>query len=533
MANRLKMALVEAILTLHRRGWSGRRIARELGVDRATVARYLHQSRPSANAANAPIGSDAASGGSNAANAPISSDAAGGEGAGGPVATDPPSAGRLSGCDPWRQVIDTKLALGLTAQRIYQDLVGEYGYNGSYYSVRRFVRRLGQRPSLPFRRLECGPGEEAQVDFGAGAPIHLPDGRRRHTHVFRIVLSHSRKAYSEVVYHQTTEAFLGCLENAFCSFGGAPQRLILDNLRAAVARADWFDPELNPKVRSFAQHYGVVMLPTKPYMARHKGKVERGVGYVKDNALKGRTFTSLQEQNDFLHDWETTVADTRLHGTTRHQVGKLFAEVERGALQPLPRERFPFFHEARRTVHRDGHIEVKRAYYSVPPEYLGRQVWVRWDARLVRVFNDRMEAIAVHVKHEPGRFSTQGAHIAAEKINSVERGAAWLLSRVRRIGPEASRWAEAVITVRGIEGVRVVQGLSSLANRHPCSSIERACGIAVSYDSYRLRTIRALIERLAPKQENLPLLTEHPLIRSLSEYQQLVHASFQKEPRDE
>ena len=517
MANRLKMALVEAILTLHRRGWSGRRIARELGVDRATVARYLHQSRPSANAANAPIGSDAA----------------GGEGAGGPVATDPPSAGRLSGCDPWRQVIDTKLALGLTAQRIYQDLVGEYGYNGSYYSVRRFVRRLGQRPSLPFRRLECGPGEEAQVDFGAGAPIHLPDGRRRHTHVFRIVLSHSRKAYSEAVYHQTTEAFLGCLENAFCSFGGAPQRLILDNLRAAVARADWFDPELNPKVRSFAQHYGVVMLPTKPYMARHKGKVERGVGYVKDNALKGRTFTSLQEQNDFLHDWETTVADTRLHGTTRHQVGKLFAEVERGALQPLPRERFPFFHEARRTVHRDGHIEVKRAYYSVPPEYLGRQVWVRWDARLVRVFNDRLEAIAVHVKHEPGRFSTQGAHIAAEKINSVERGAAWLLSRVRRIGPEASRWAEAVITVRGIEGVRVVQGLSSLANRHPCSSIERACGIAVSYDSYRLRTIRALIERLAPKQENLPLLTEHPLIRSLSEYQQLVHASFQKEPRDE
>jgi hypothetical protein len=173
---------------------------------------------------------------------------------------------------------------------------------------------------------------------------------------------------------------------------------------------------------------------------------------------------------------------------------------------------------------------VKRAYYSVPPEYLGRQVWVRWEARLVRVFNDRMEAIAAHVKHEPGRFSTQGGHIAAEKINNVEKGAAWLLSPVRRIGPGASRWAEAVITVRGIEGVRVVQGLLSLANRHPCSIIERACGIAVSYDSYRLRTIRALIERQAPKQESLPLLTEHPLIRSLSEYQQLVHASFWKEP---
>ena len=75
-------------------------------------------------------------------------------------------------------------------------------------------------------------------------------------------------------------------------------------------------------------------------------------------------------------------------------------------------ERFPCFHEARRIVHRDGHVEVDRAYYSVPPEYLARRVWVRWDARLVRIFNDRLEQIAVHVKHEPGRFSTQPQHIA-------------------------------------------------------------------------------------------------------------------------
>ena len=86
-------------------------------------------------------------------------------------------------------------------------------------------------------------------------------------------------------------------------------------------------------------------------------------------------------------------------------------------------------------MHRDGHVEVERAYYSVPPEYLAREVWVRWDGRLVRIFNERMEQIAVHVKQEPGRFSTQPQHIAAEKISGVERGAAWLLGRVRRIGP--------------------------------------------------------------------------------------------------
>jgi transposase len=417
----------------------------------------------------------------------------------------------------------------LSAQRIHQDLAAEHGFRSSYYSVRRFVRGLAATQELPFRRLECGPGEEAQVDFGSGAPILLPDGKRRRPHVFRIVLSHSRKGYSEAVARQTTDNFIRCLENAFWHFGGVPQRLVLDNLRAAVTKADWFDPDLNPKVCSFAQHYGVALLPTRPYTPRHKGKVERGIDYVQENALKGRSFASLDEQNHFLLDWERTVADTRLHGTTRRQVGAHFADGERAALQPLPVERFPCFQEARRVVHRDGHVEIERAYYSVPPEYLARHVWARWDGRLVRVCNDHLEQIALHVKHEPGRFSTQSQHIAGPKISGVERGAAWLLGQVRRLGPHSSRWAEAMLQARGVEGVRVLQGLLNLAHRHPCAAIEHACDIALSHGAYRLRTLRALIERQGPRQEQLPFVQEHPLIRDLSDYGQFVHNTFQKE----
>jgi transposase len=417
----------------------------------------------------------------------------------------------------------------LSAQRIHQDLAAEHGFRSSYYSVRRFVRGLAATQELPFRRLECGPGEEAQVDFGSGAPILLPDGKRRRPHVFRIVLSHSRKGYSEAVARQTTDNFIRCLENAFWHFGGVPQRLVLDNLRAAVTKADWFDPDLNPKVCSFAQHYGVALLPTRPYTPRHKGKVERGIDYVQENALKGRSFASLDEQNHFLLDWERTVADTRLHGTTRRQVGAHFADGERAALQPLPVERFPCFQEARRVVHRDGHVEIERAYYSVPPEYLARHVWARWDGRLVRVFNDHLEQIALHVKHEPGRFSTQSQHIAGPKISGVERGAAWLLGQVHRLGPHSSRWAEAMLQARGVEGVRVLQGLLNLAHRHPCAAIEHACDIALSHGAYRLRTLRALIERQGPRQEQLPFVQEHPLIRDLSDYGQFVHNTFQKE----
>ena len=437
--------------------------------------------------------------------------------------------GRKSGCEPWRVIIQSKCDQGLSAQRIYQDLVADHGFTGSYYAIRRFVRQLEADLELPFRRIECEPGEEAQLDFGTGAPIVDSEGHRRRTHVFRIVLSHSRKAYSESVDRQTTDNFLRCVENAFRHFGGVPRGVVLDNLKAAVRKADWYDPEINPKVRSFAEHYGTVFLPTRPYTPRHKGKVERGIAYVQENALRGRTFASLQQQNQFLHEWEMNVADTRVHGTTRRHVGTHFAEVERPSLLPLPPDPFPSFHESRRTVHRDGHVEVARAYYSVPPEYLARKVWVRWDSRMVRIFNDRMEPVAVHVRLEPGQFSTKPVHIVSEKVSGIERGAAWHLARARCLGPQCGRWAEGLVQTRGVESVRVLIGLVSLARRHPIAAIENACEIASSYGAYHLRTVRALIDRNAPRQESMDFLNEHPMIRPLAAYDQFVHDAFQRE----
>jgi transposase len=521
MPNQLKVVMIDTILSLRQRGWSQRRIARELGINRETVARYLRLPLTSANPANAPPGSLDVANGSNPANAPSGSLAAD-AGISSPGAEGHSQAGRLSDCEPWRTVIQAKLELGLSAKRIHQDLTSEHGFAGSYYSVRRFVGQLEATQELPFRRMECRPGEEAQVDFGTGAPLVLPDGARRRTHVLRIVLSHSRKGYSEAVLRQSTDDFLGCLENAFWHFGGVPQRLVLDNLRAAVSKADWYDPEINPKVRAFGQHYGVALLPTRPYTPRHKGKVERGVDYVQENALKGRTFAGLSLENEFLLEWERSVADTRLHGTTRRQVATHFQSVEQPALQRLPLARFPNFQEARRIVHRDGYVEVERAYYSVPAEYLSRRVWVRWDTRLVRIFNERLEQIAVHVRHEPGRFSTQSQHICGPKISSVERGPAWLLGQVERLGPSSLLWAKAMLASRGVEGARVLQGLLNLAHRHPCDAIEHACDIALSHGAFQLRTIRTLIDRATPQQEQLPLLQEHTLIRQLSDYDQFV-----------
>jgi transposase len=496
--NQLKVNQQQTIVALKARGWSRRRIARELGLDRKTVRRYLATVGDPKSPTNPHTGVLLLGG-----------------------------SGPDSLCEPWKDKIEAGLAAGLSVQRVYQDLVAEHQFAGSYYSVRRFALRLEKKLALPFRRLEVEPGQELQVDFGQGAWVVENDKRRR-PHLFRAILSHSRKGYSEVVWRQTTETFIRCLENTFRSLGGVTRTVVIDNLRAAVTRADWFDPELNPKLEEFGQHYGTVILPCKPVTPRHKGKVESGVDYGQENALKGRRFDSLGAQNLHLLDWESHVADKRIHGTTKRQVQKVFNEVEKPRLLPLPASLFPVFQEAQRTVHRDGHIEVAQAYYSVPPEYVGRKVWARWESRLVRIYNLRREPIAVHTRHEPGKFATDAAHIHAHKRALIERGADWLLDRARLIGPCSGTWAEQMFKQRGPLAIRVLHGLLALAEKHPVAQLEAACQQAVEYGAWRLRDLRALLDR-APAQQ-LTFLEKHPLIRDLEAYGNIVPICFASNP---
>ena len=277
MSNVLKVSLLAAIYSLHDKGWSRRRIARELGLNRETVGRYLGLAKPAIST----TGFEEPCQGKPA------------------ISTAGPTAGRKSQCEPLAEAILAKVEVGLSAQRIYQDLIEEKGFAESYESVKRFVRKL--RASHPERvwRLECRPGEELQLDFGSGAPIEEPEGKTRRSWVLRLVLSYSRKGYSEALYRQDTDTLLRCLENGLRSFGGAPLLLNLDNFKAAVRNADWFDPDINPKLADFCRHYGMHVLPCRPGRPEHKGKVERGIAYVRSNALKGLRFKSLTQISIF------------------------------------------------------------------------------------------------------------------------------------------------------------------------------------------------------------------------------------------
>jgi hypothetical protein len=153
---------------------------------------------------------------------------------------------------------------------------------------------------------------------------------------------------------------------------------------------------------------------------------------------------------------------------------------------------------------------------------------VRWDARLVRVLNLRGVELALHAKHEFGRFCTASHHVPAAKIALVERGATELLRRARLLGPQTGRWAEAMLKERGIEGVRVLVGLLALARRHAGAAIEQACALAVGHGAFRLRALRALLKKPVV-QAQMEFMTEHPVIRSIKAYGALVQVSFDQQ----
>jgi hypothetical protein len=356
------------------------------------------------------------------------------------------------------------------------------------------------------------------MDFGLGAPLVDKQGRQRRTWVLRAVLSYSRKGYSEAVLRQDTETFLRGVENALRAFGGVPLLLNLDNLKAAVLQADWFDPEINPKLADFCRHYGLSVLPCRPRMPEHKGKVERGVGYVKSNALKGRSFPSLEAQNKYLAQWEENTADKRIHGTTCQQVAARFAE-ERPHLQPLPASLFACYQEARRKVGRDSFVEVQRAFYEVPPEYIGRQLWVRWESRCVRIFNDRHEQVQVHPRLEAGKFSrilgTMGLRAP------VLRSCHWWVERAGLLGAHCATWAQSAIEARGPAALRSIMGLCNLSKKHTSAAIDAACGKALVAGARRFKDVQRLLGTPSD-QSTFAFAESHPLIRDLSDYAEFI-----------
>ena len=519
MPNHLKMPKKSQVLALLELGWSYRRIERETGVRRETVSSYDELRR--ANAAKTFPGSDLPP--------PTDSPEIGGPEASNPAKTfagsDPNAAKTFPGSEPpvrfaaarYHEAIVEKRTQRLTGQRIWQDLTEEFGYAHSYESVKRYLRTIAPR-GRPAGVFESDPGQEGQVDFFRGAPtFDATSGQWKRPWVFRLTLSCSRHGYEEAVWDQQLATFLRLHECAFRDLGGVPTVVRLDNLKSGVQRACFYDPDVNKVYTAFAKHWGFTPLPIQPRRPEENGKQERSGGYVKDNALKGRRFDSLDAQNAFLRQWNRTIARLRIHGTTRRQVWTHFVEVERPALRALVAESFPMFRCGERTVHPDGHVEVDGAYYPVPARLLGEDVRVQWDAHLVGVYHHDALVI-VHARVPAGQYAPMPGQRSPETTTRQQAFITQLLGRCERVGTPLQQWAEAALAERGVRAIRLIQGVLGLTRKHPREAVLRAATTALTHRLFRYKHLERLTIQAVPAQPRLPLISDDPSIRPLTAY---------------
>ena len=369
------------------------------------------------------------------------------------------------------------------------------------------------------------PGEKLFVDY-AGQTVPITDrysGEVREAQIFVAVLGCSNYTYAEATCSQKLPDWLGSHVRALEFIGGVPAAIVPDNLRSAVKRAHRYEPELNPSYQDLAEHYGVTVLPARVRKPRDKAKVEAGVLIVERwilARLRNRTFFSLGELNAAIAALLArlnTRPFKKLEGCRQAR----FLALDQPALRPLPAQRYEFGEWRLAKVHPDYHIEVKRAYYSVPYRLIGQRVDVRLTANAVEIFQAG-KLVAAHARtSERGRRSTRDAHRPEQHVAVIEQSLARVLERAIAIGPatvEVLR-RQAARRTHPEETLRSAQGILRLGHDFTPAVLERACERALALQSYSYRTVRTLIETPAAPAQPRALDLVHDNVRGPEYFQ--------------
>ncbi len=514
--NVLKPDLQATIKTLLTKDLSQREINRKTGIDRKTIRRYgrlydlLPPQEPEDSKSPTSTGVATGSVEPTAQNPPPWPP--------GPEHKPPKHA--RSACEDHREWIERQVRLGRNAMSIYQDLVERFGFTHRYNSVKRFVRGLKKKDPRQYDRLEFLMGEEAQVDYGQGAPT-LKNGKYRRPRLFIMTLKYSGRAFRKVVWRSSKETWAKLHEDAFRYFGGCTQYVTLDNLKEGVIAPDIYEPSLNPLYAAMLQHYSAVADPARVKDADRKGTVENAVKYTQNTALKGRKFESIEEQNEWLMHWEERWAAQRIHGRSKRQVEAMYQE-EKPYLQPLPIVPFRYFRQETRTVNDDGTVQIHNSYYAAAPAPLYTEV-------PVRIYDDQIEILdpistEVIRRHPKSKYAGSLIMKPEDRIFNPSRETDRLLARAERIGPYTFHLCEKWFSEEGRSGQRRMYGLINLVRHYPASYVEKAAEVALSNDLKGFKALRRMVESFVAEDkareisESEPITQNHPLIRSGEDY---------------
>jgi transposase len=368
------------------------------------------------------------------------------------------------------------------------------------YALEVCGHRRGRGPTV---RVDDGrPGDECQIDFGRLGSLYDPVAQRiRAAYVLIFTACLSRHCFVWITFSQTTEAVIEGCEAAWAFFGGVFATVIPDNMAAIVDKANPTEPRLNQAFVEYAQSRGFVIDPARVRSPQDKPRVERVVPYVRSSFFAGERFVDRDEAQRRAEEWCRTKAGMRIHGTTQCRPAELFALEEAARLLPAPTSRYDVPLYAKPKVHRDHHIEVDKALYSIPGNLIGFHVDARADAVLVKVFF-RGQLIKVHPRQRPGGRKTDPADLPSEKTVYAMRDVDRLQRMAAAHGPAVGTYARALLDIPlPWTRMRQVYALLGLVKKWGPKRVDAACARALEAEAVSVSLIGRMLERATENQQ--------------------------------
>lgn len=383
-----------------------------------------------------------------------------------------------------KEWLGRKRPLRLT--KVHTLLIREHGLEASYDTLRRYAaQELGWRKKAPTIRLEDPPaGQEAQVDFGKmGQMLDPVAGRVRMLWALIITLSFSRYQFVWPTFAQTTEAVCEGLDHAWWFFQAMIRTIVPDNTKAIVKDPDALSPVLVAAFLDYVQTRGIFVDPARVRRPKDKPRVENQVPYVRESWFDGETFTDLEHARRNAEHWSREIAGMRVHGTTCQVPREVFEATEKAAMLTPPAEPFdvPLWAEAAK-VHPDHHIQVARALYSVPTLYLHKHVRARADKTCVKIYFGT-ELIKVHPRKPPGGRSTDTNDYPAGRAAYALRSVDALVIMAKEKGAHVGVYAERLLGgPLPWTRMRQAYALLRLCDKYGEGRVEAVCQSALAFD---------------------------------------------------
>ena len=378
-----------------------------------------------------------------------------------------------------------------------EELLTRQGCVVPYRTLHRFaVERCAFRVKTNTMRIDDGePGVECQIDFAQMGFILDPvTGKKRRVHALIFTAVVSRHMFVWLTYSQTLVAMIAGCEAAWEFFGGVFKVLIPDNLKAVVTHADAVNPRLSTGWFDYAQHVGFATDPARVRTPQDKPRVERAVQYVRGNFWAGERFTDLADAQARVVLWCAERAGMRIHGSTAQRPVEMFNQVEAGCLLPVPASYdVPVF--TRVKVHRDFHVEVARALYSLPAQWIGQHLDARADSELVKLYACG-QLVKTHPRQRPGGRSTDRADLPVERAGYAMRDLAALIAVCAGHGECIGIYAERLLDdPLPWTRMRAVYRLLGLVRRYGPEPVEAACTRSLDLDVVSVSKIASMLAK--------------------------------------